>query len=198
MEGKTQYSDINIRIEKLSFNEKNSVLSFSCGCMELDHFFHDEIYLCTKHHYISAYCAKDNTNDEIVAIFTLSNDCVVIDNVDKIDFITESCCKISDEYIPTFEKQTSFPAINIGHLGVRKDLQSRKIGEQIVDFVIYTFTNYEVSGCQFITVDSLNNPRTNKFYLKMGFYNQTNNDSSNETRRMYLPIQIYKEDISSL
>ena len=190
---KTQFLDINISINKLTGEDMNNVLSFSCGCEELDHFFHEEICLCTKHHYISAYCAKDILNNEIVAIFTLSNDSVVIDNVeDRDDFVEMSKSRIDNEYIPTFEKQTSFPAINIGHLGVRTDMQSKGIGEQIVDFVLYTFSYYNISGCQFITVDSLNNKRTNKFYTRNGFINQTNSDSYNSTRRMYLPIQLFK------
>ena len=173
----------------------NNVLSFSCGCEELDHFFHEEIYLCTKHHYISAYCAKDIRTNEIVAIVTLSNDSVVIHNVeDKDDFVEMSKSRIDNEYIPTFEKQTSFPAINIGHLGVRTNIQSKGVGEQILDFVLYTFSNYNISGCQFITVDSLNNKRTNKFYVRNGFANQTNSDSYNSTRRMYLPIQLFQPE----
>ena len=48
-----------------------------------------------------------------------------------------------------------------------------------------------MSGCQFITVDSLNNPRTNKFYLRNGFINQTNNDIPDLTRRMYQLIQLF-------
>ena len=115
------------------------------------------------------------------------------DNIeDKEDFVLESKVKINDEYIPTFEKQTSFPAINIGHLGVRTDLQCKGIGEQILDFVLYTFSNFDISGFQFITVDSLNNSRTNKFYARNGFVNQTNSDNCNSTRRMYLPIQLFE------
>ena len=189
---KTQFSDIDISINKLLREDLKQVLSFSCGCEELDKFFHEEIYLCSKHHHVSAYCAKSVHNNEIVAIFTLANDSVVIDNIeDKEEFILESKAKISDEYISTFERQTSFPAINIGHLGVHKDMQSKGIGEQILDLVLYTFINYNTSGCQFITVDSLNNPRTNKFYAKNGFLNQTDSDKYSSTRRMYLPIQLF-------
>lgn len=190
---KTQYLDINISINKLMREDHKQVLSFSCGCDELDKFFHQEMCLCAKHHYISAYCAKDIMDNKIVAIFTLSNDSVVIDNVeDKDDFVEESKTKINGEYIATFEKQTSFPSINIGHLGVRTDLHSKGIGEQILDFVLYTFSNYDISGCQFITVDSLNNSRTNKFYTRYGFVNQTNNDNYCSTRRMYIPIQLFE------
>lgn len=190
---KTQYLDINISINKLLREDQDTILSFSCGCEELDKFFHEEMSLCIKHHYITAYCVRDIQNNEIVAIFTLSNDSVVIDNIeDKEDFVQESKVEINDEYIPTFEKQTSFPAINIGHLGVRTDLQCKGIGEQILDFVLYTFSNFDISGCQFITVDSLNNSRTNKFYARNGFVNQTNSDNCNSTRRMYLPIQLFE------
>lgn len=112
----------------------------------------------------------------------------------KKDFIEETCSKISSEYVSIFENQTSYPAINIGHLGVKEDFQSKGIGQKIIDFVIYTFCNYNMSGCQFITVDSLNNKRTNKFYSRNYFYNQTNSDCTSATRRMYKPLQIYKDD----
>lgn len=88
-------------------------------------------------------------------------------------------------------KQSSFPAINIGHLAVLKEKQGKNIGKNIIDFIISTFIDYNISGCQFITVDSLNNPRTNKFYLKYGFINQTNTDINKTTRRMYFPLKIY-------
>lgn len=197
MEGKTLYSDIDdLSIEPLSIENKEKIQSFSYGTDTLDEFFHEEIFICSKHHYIAAYCAKDIKDNDIIAIFTLSNDSVVIDNIDdKNDFISESCAKISEEYVSTFEKQTSFPAVNIGHLGVRHDLQSKGIGQYIVDFVLYTFAKFKASGCQFITVDSLNESGPNRFYARNGFSNQTNNDSSRPTRRMFLPIQIYKNNI---
>lgn len=184
-----QSSDIDIRIEKLSEKDYNQLTSFSCGCDELDKFFHDELELCVKYKYFSSYCAKDTQKNEIIALFTLANDTVVIGLLeDKDDFIDEMKGIIDDEYAETFERQTSFPAVNIGHLGVRSDYQSKGIGRQIIDFVLYTFSHYDISGCQFITIDSLNNPRTNKFYLNNGFVNQTNSDMNSDTRRMYLPI----------
>lgn len=64
---KNQYLDINMSINKLLREDQETILSFSCGCEELDKFFHEEMSLCIKHHY-------------------------------------------------------SFPAINIGYLGVRTDL----------------------------------------------------------------------------
>lgn len=195
MEAKTLSSDIDISIHKLLEEDLEQVLSFSCANTVLDNFFHKEIFLCAKHHYLAAYCAKIVHTNEIVAIFTLANDSIMIDdNEEKKDFIEETCSKISSEYVSIFENQTSYPAINIGHLGVKEDFQSKGIGQKIIDFVIYTFCNYNMSGCQFITVDSLNNKRTNKFYSRNYFYNQTNSDCTSATRRMYKPLQIYKDD----
>lgn len=195
MEGKTLYSDIEISIDRLREEDNYELSSFSCGVDELDKFFHNEIMICSKYHYFSPYCAKNILNNEIVAIFTLANDVVILYNSDdKDEFIEQSSYKINDEYIPIFQQQTSFPAVNIGHLGVRKDIQSKGIGEQVLDFILNTFIAYDVSGCQFITVDSLNNPKTNKFYARNGFLFQTNMDMNNLTRRMYLPIELYRNN----
>ncbi len=195
MEERTLSSDIEISIERLREEDSCGLSSFSCGVDALDTFFHDEILICSKYHYFSSYCARSIADGEIVAVFTLANDAVILGNSDdKDDFIEQSSCKINDEYIPIFQQQTSFPAVNIGHLGVRSDMQSKGIGEQVLDFILNTFIAYDVSGCQFITVDSLNNPDTNKFYVRNGFSFQTNSDMYKPTRRMYLPIELYRNN----
>ena len=43
-------------------------------------------------------------------------------------------------------------------------------------------------GCQYLTVDALNNSDTNKFYSKFGFQNVTNEDHCAPFRRMYYPL----------
>lgn len=129
-----------------------------------------------------------------IALFTLAHDAVILSTEEeKEDFISDSSAIISEEYIDTFEKQSAFPAVNIGHLAVRQELQSGGIGTFIINFVTNTFIEYKISGCQFITVDSLNNSRTNKFYDKNGFIYQTNSDRFKSTRRMYLPLRIYDD-----
>lgn len=190
MEVKTLSSDINYSVHFLS--EKDDLSEFSCGNKELDKFFHEEVFICMKYKYVTAYCVKDQ-NGLIISLFTLAHDAVILSSEEeKEDFISESSRSISEEYIDTFEKQSAFPAINIGHLAVRKELQSEGIGTFVINFVTNTFVDYKISGCQFITVDSINNPRTNKFYVKNGFINQTNNDTCKPTRRMYLPLRIYQ------
>lgn len=104
MEEKIPYSGINLCIEPFPFDEKESLEKFVCGNAKLDQFFHEEMVIYAKHHYISPYCARNRDNREVIAIFTLANDAVVLDHIDKNDFIEESCLKISEEYISIFEK----------------------------------------------------------------------------------------------
>jgi hypothetical protein len=59
MEEKTRYWDTNLSISSLLPEDKANVDSFFCGEDKLDLFFHNEIYMCAKHHYVSAYCAKN-------------------------------------------------------------------------------------------------------------------------------------------
>lgn len=191
MEEKTPFSAIEFNILPLADEDKAAIQAFSCGCQELDDFFHHEVFLCARYGYVAAFCAKNNKG-EIIALFTLANDAIVLSSTyEKQDFVEEVTEWVNDAYQTIFEKQSSFPAINIGHLAVRTDYQCKHIGKDILDFVEATFSSYRAAGCQFITVDSLNNPRTNKFYMSNGFQLQTNSDAHLPTRRMYLPINLY-------
>lgn len=184
MGARTQYSEIEITIDRLRKEDSEELSSFSCVCEELD-----EILLCSKYRYVSAYCAKEAGTDRIMALFTLANDAVVLDSIeDKEDLVLESIDGIPEEYLGTFKQQTSFPAINIGHLGVLTEMQGRHIGQQVIDYIIGSLISYDAAGCQFLTVDSLNNARTNHFYMSNGFCCQTFNDMNKPTRRMFLSI----------
>lgn len=159
--------------------------AFSCGVKELDDFFRYEVKACVEHKYLSTYCAFTES-DGIVAAFTLMNDAIMINSEDeKTDFFDDLRLEESSSVIDFFKKQSSFPAINIGHLGTSIDFQGNGIGMFIVEFVAGTFSQYRQAGCQFITVDALNNPRTVSFYLNNQFNFQTNHDFYSTTRRMY-------------
>ncbi|MBO4574911.1 MAG: GNAT family N-acetyltransferase [Bacteroidales bacterium] len=190
---KIQFSDI--RIEKITEDDLNKLSSFSCGNNLLDSFFHKEVVVCDQCHMFSAYCVK--YNNAIIAAFTLANDSLFLESDDKDDmasaFSNNKSMTNDRIYKDYFGKSNSFPAINIGHLAVRTDYQSKGVGEYIIRYLRYRFANYNVSGCLFITVDSLNNSRTNKFYDRNGFLFQTSKDINSETRRMYFPINLYRE-----
>ena len=158
---------------------------FSCGVIELDDFFRYEMKECVQRHYLSAYCAFLNQND-IIAVFTLMNDALmIVGESEKNDFIEDLRFEAEENVVDFFNKQTSYPAINIGHLGTISSYQSKGIGTAIIDLVATTFNNFKQAGCQFLTVDALNNNRAIVFYQRAGFSFQTNKDFYSLTRRMY-------------
>lgn len=184
MEEKILFSIFDVRLEPVTENDTKTLSVFSCGCPEIDDFFHGEMILCRKYGYLIPYKCVLKENEEIVGLFTLANDTLSLDYEDKIGFPN-----LPPEYSDIFSRQPTYPAINIGHLAVREDTQSKGIGRLIIEFVRASFSRQRVSGCQFITVDALNNSRTLSFYTdKLGFEFQTLSDMGKHTRRMYLDI----------
>ena len=121
MAAKTRYSASDITIEPFSPTENLS--NFTCGNKELDDFFKKEVVLCCKYKYLSAYAVKSMKTGELLCLFTLSNDIVSLEE-DDIEDLKDA---LPIEYKPIFGSQSSFPAINIGHLAVKKELQSKPI-----------------------------------------------------------------------
>ncbi len=159
--------------------------AFSCGVKELDDFFRHEVRECVNNRYLSAYCVFTPSN-EIVAAFTLMNDALMIGSEDeKQDFFDDLRLETESSIVDFFKQQSSYPAINIGHLGTLTASQSTGVGRSVIAFVATVFRHYKYAGCQFITVDALNNCRTVRFYQTNGFSFQTNRDMYSATRRMY-------------
>lgn len=188
MEEKIRFSVTDLSIEILSENYDFS--EFECGVPALDYFFHNNIWMCVKYKYVSAYLVK--YLGAVVAIFTLAHDTIAfLSDEEKADFFEEMLLYVGDEYKDIFVQQTDFPSINIGHLATRKDMQNKGIGSFVINSILETFISYGMAGCQFVTVDSLNNPETNKFYQKNGFRFYTDNDTYRPTRRMFLPLNLF-------
>lgn len=184
MEGKTRSSVPEIDFAPLTEDDYKSLSAFSCGEKDIDDFFHNEVHLCSKYNYLIPYKCTSTATGEIVGLFTLANDILALEYEDKYDFPN-----LASEYSDIFFRQPTYPAVNIGHLAVRTDMQSQGICKTIVDFVAATFSSIRLAGCQFVTVDALNNPRTLRFYYDyLGFEYQTCYDMNKSTRRMYLDI----------
>lgn len=195
---KIQFS-ADISIERLSQKDKKDLLNFSCGEddkeNQLNSFFHsDKLFRCDKHHLCSVYVVRQKSTSFLLAIFTLANDSIgLLSQEDKKDLQEEVCDHVAEDYNEIWNQQTSFPAINIWHLGVSNQFQSLGIGTIIIRIILKIFTKYDASGCQFVTVDSLNNSQTNSFYLKNGFSNLSNSDIKDSTRRMYIQLDSIRE-----
>lgn len=192
MAEKIQSSDI--KISSFTSSDTNDLKSFCCGCEKMDNYIRLNLSVCDENRYVSTYIVRLISSNEIIAIFTLANDALIIQSHgDKEDVVSENDIIANSSYVEYFLEQSSFPAVNIAHLAVSQMWQSQDVGTKILDFVINTFANFKASGCQFITVDALNNHRVMKFYtVKNGFTPLTVCDMNNSTRRLYLPLAVFK------
>lgn len=186
MRKRIEYPVSDLLIRPLASTDDLS--SFSCGVNSLDDFFQKEVVFCHKHGYLTAYVVRSKNNKCIIGMFALSNDVISLEE----DDVEEIKGKIDDEYKFMLDRQASFPAVNISHLAVSTDYQGKGIGRIIVSYIIAMVKRLRFSGVQFLTVDSMNNPRTNKFYLDLDFSNRSFDDMGEETRRMFLSIMDYK------
>ena len=106
MEAKIQSSDI--KIERLEKEDLQYIKNFSCGNEQLDAFFIQDVIKCIGSHYVVAYCAKLKYDNNIVAIFTLANDAIILtNNSDSDDFKEENYNQFSEEYQAIFKEQSS-------------------------------------------------------------------------------------------
>jgi hypothetical protein len=62
------------------------------------------------------------------------------------------------------------------------------MGCEILDFIKDWFTSDNKTGCRFVIVDALNEPRVLRFYCKNGFDFLVENDTQDPTRLMYFDL----------
>ena len=86
-----------------------------------------------------------------------------------------------------------FPAAKIGRFAVNAEFQRSEYGTQILHLIIMSFLTNNQTGCQFLTVDALNNAETIRFYEKNGFSFVTLSDYNKPSRQMYKNLIILKQ-----
>lgn len=148
-----------------------SLKSFSCGIQPLDEFIHSELEIYSKNHYCSAYSVSTvNGNDDVVAVFALAFDSIVLET----DDFEEMNSGISDTWRPKveekhrikFENKSVYPALEIAYLAVREDYQHKNLGKAIVDEIAEYARRQTLAGCVFLTVKAYHTSS----HSALGFY----------------------------
>ena len=136
------------------------------------------------------------TKDKTIAYYSLQNDLLRIDpHIDK-DFDKEISNIIADKdysFLLEMKEQSTYPSAKIGRLAVDMEFQRRGYGSQILYFIIGSFLANNKTGCQFLTVDAINNADTLRFYEKNDFSYVTLLDCKKPSRQMYLNLFALKQ-----
>jgi GNAT superfamily N-acetyltransferase len=141
--------------------------------------------------------------EDIVAIVALGCDKLELDSTDKEELQMGFFPKpdIDYNYQQTFWAKSSYPAIEITYLAVRKDKRHLGIGEYIIEAVAQRALDgrYNIAGCQFLTVEAYNRGDTSAvgFYSRCDFIAAEEPNPNKETLRMYktiLPIAQFDDE----
>ena len=167
---------------------------FDCGVPDLNDFlFHD-----SKTHlkYLSATTYLIENKEKTIAYYSLQNDLLNIDpHIDR-DFDNEISEIIADKdysFLLEMKDISMYPAAKIGRFAVDAEFQRKGYGTQILHLIIMSFLSKNKTGCQFLTVDALNNVDTIRFYEKNGFSFVTLSDYNKTSRQMYKNLIILKQ-----
>lgn len=144
-----------------------SVLSnFYCGIDEMDSFIHNKLQAFLTRTECETYVIKQN--EEIVAMLSLGNDILSLDDDDKDDmksgFVPKPNIALENR---DFLLEKEFPAIEITYLAVEKSRRGQGIGEYIVNQV-ENKVQRDYPECEFLTVEAYKT----KDYSAVGFYNK--------------------------
>lgn len=181
------FNKIKTLLEKARLTRLNSdynIKSFDCGDADLNDFLFNDAKTYLKHLRYTTFILE--TDNDIIAYYSLANDLLAITNIE--DFSEEmSNRNIDSVFWESFVNQKYYPAVKIGRLGVDVKYQDKGIGTFILESLTRSFIYNNKTGCQFMTVDSINDnsQRTIRFYERNGFNLLTLNDVDKPSRLMY-------------
>ena len=190
---------LQLRFERV--NDTSVLDDFNCGLDVMDRFIHSNLQWCIDYHYCVVYAVKEA--DNIVAIVALGCDKLELGVCDKDELRMGFFPKpeIDFNYQETFWAKSSYPAIEITYLAVRKDKRHSGIGEYIIEAIAQRAldSRFNMAGCQFLTVEAYSRGSNSAvgFYDKCDFVAAEEPNPNKETLRMYktiLPVVKYDEE----
>jgi ribosomal protein S18 acetylase RimI-like enzyme len=164
LSGNKEEEYINLVFERI---DDASVLSnFYCGIDEMDEFIHNKLQDYLNKTGCDTYTIKQG--DEIVAMLSLGEDTLSLDDDDKDDmrsgFVPKPNIALDNK---DFFAEKEFPAIEIAYLAVKKEKRKQGIGEYIISQVEEK-AQRDNPECEFLTVEAY---KTKK-YSAVGFYSK--------------------------
>jgi len=159
---------------------------FDCGVSDLNDFLFNDAK--THLRYLSSTTYLFENKDKTIAYYSLLNDLLNIDPHTDKEFEQEISETIEDKdysFLLEMKAVSMFPAAKIGRFAVDVEFQRRGYGMEILNSIVVSFLTNNKTGCQFITVDALNNLNTLNFYEKNGFVFVTLSDYNKASRQMY-------------
>ena len=160
--GSDETEHIDLIFERI---DDASVLSnFYCGIKDMDDFIHEKLQNYIHRTGCEAYVVK--LNDVIIAMLSLGEDTLSLDDDDKDDMISGFIPKPNKALLyQDYFSENDFPAVEITYLAVDRDWRGKGIGEYIIS-QIENKVLQDYPECEFITVEAYHADD----YSAVGFY----------------------------
>lgn len=130
----------------------------------INKFFHEE-YLDYAHQLLGkSYCFVSKTEPKIAAAFTVANSSVRVDDMPK------SKRNKLNRKIPFSKQRSQYPAVLVAQLAVFDEFSGLNLGKDVLDMIKAWFIDpLNKTGCRYVVVDAVNNPKVLQFYKDNGF-----------------------------
>jgi len=169
----------------IKLTDEYVIKPFDCGVPDLNDFLFNDAKIHLR--YLSSITYLIENKNKTIAYYSLLNDLLNIDPYTDKEFEQEISETIKDKdysFLLEMKAVSMFPAAKIGRFAVDVEFQRQGYGMEILNSIVFSFLTNK-TGCQFITVDALNNPDTLNFYEKNGFSFVTLLDYNKASRQMY-------------
>ena len=169
----TDLSDAGI----IRLDESNLALAdgFDCGDKDLNEFLRDD--------------ALDHMKNKVAVTYLFMNEGKMLGYFSLSMFAIEPKKKALQILHQRGKKYKLFPAVLIGRLCVRENIQGAGVGTKIISAIIgKVMQASEEIGCRFIIVDSYPVPRVLKFYKSNNFLDLQAVKKEGENVRMYIDL----------
>lgn len=168
--------------------DNNIVLRhFDCDDADINEFLKEDALNYQTQRIANTYLFLDNS-PEIVAFFSISNDC--LNDLGEVKGYTKTIWNRLHRkiYLPNEKRIRQYPAIKIGRLGVAKNYQKHVLAYQIMDFIKGWSLIDHKPGCRLLLLDAYNKERQIKYYQRNGFNFLLDDDRNDRTRIMYFDL----------
>jgi len=130
----------------------------------INKFFHEE-YLDYAHQLLGkSYCFVSKAEPKIAAAFTVANSSVRVDDMPK------SKRNKLNRKIPFSKQRSQYPAVLVAQLAVFDEFSGLNLGKDVLDMIKAWFIDpLNKTGCRYVVVDAVNNPKVLQFYKDNGF-----------------------------
>jgi hypothetical protein len=161
---------------------------FDCEHSDINEFLKEDALDYQKERMANTYLFLDD-NKEIVAFFSISNDCLTDLGAEEgfTNTIWNRFHRRTD--IPNQKRIRNYPAVKIGRLGVCIQQHKSGLAYELMDFIKGFAILDHKPGCRLLLLDAYNKERQLKYYQKNGFQFLLDTDKDDKTRIMYFDLQ---------